>query len=308
MRRRFWFRAFAITALLGNVCAQLDSLPPCGITCVNNVIAKGFGCASGDNACLCKQQDFVFGVRDCASQSCAADVAPKVNEYVAGLCATATQAPPASTPPASNPPPSTPAAQQTTPPVVLPSTSQPPPSPSSLSEPPKPSAAETPASSEVAKTAPSETSRNTVTDTAQAFQPSTAVSTTLATSTRSLSSTSSRSTSTSTGARPSQSGSASENGTGNLESDAAGLSSSAKIGIGVGAGVGVLAIALALWLLIRRPKNRAKSMQISGPMPGSGRDYTGGFIGMKDKNHSELEMKSRRYEDMLPRQSPRRFE
>ncbi|KAK2062126.1 hypothetical protein LY76DRAFT_669970, partial [Colletotrichum caudatum] len=80
------------------------------VACVNNVIAKGFGCASGDNTCLCKQQDFVFGVRDCAAQSCTADESTKANDYVSRLCATATRAPPASTPP-----PSAPATQPTPP-------------------------------------------------------------------------------------------------------------------------------------------------------------------------------------------------
>ncbi|KZL66997.1 CFEM domain-containing protein [Colletotrichum tofieldiae] len=87
MRHQFWTQAAVVAAYLGGVCAQLESLPPCGIACVNNVIAKGFGCASGDNTCLCKQQDFVFGIRDCAAQSCAADETTKVNDYVTSLCA-----------------------------------------------------------------------------------------------------------------------------------------------------------------------------------------------------------------------------
>ncbi|GKT51375.1 GPI-anchored CFEM domain protein ARB_01545 [Colletotrichum spaethianum] len=227
MRRQFWAQAAAVAAFLGSVCAQLDTLPACGVVCVNNVIAKGFGCASGDNTCLCKQQDFVFGIRDCAAQSCAADETTKINDYVAGLCAISTTAPTQA------------------------------------------SAAETPASKPI-------------TEAAQATQLLTTAPTTL-------------------------SASAPNAGAENLTGEAAGLSMPAKIGIGVGAGVGVLAIALALWLLIRRPKNQSRSLQISGPMPGSGRDYTGGILGMKEKNHSELEMRSRRYEDMVPRQSPRRL-
>ncbi|KAK1580643.1 uncharacterized protein LY79DRAFT_592094 [Colletotrichum navitas] len=70
----------------------------CQVACVNNVIAKGFGCASGDNTCLCKQQDFIFGVRDCVAQSCTADESTKANDYIAGLCATPKAQPP---PPAS---------------------------------------------------------------------------------------------------------------------------------------------------------------------------------------------------------------
>ncbi|KAF4808133.1 GPI-anchored CFEM domain protein [Colletotrichum siamense] len=296
MRRRIWLQATASVVLLGAAHAQLDSLPPCGISCVNTVIAKGFGCASQDNSCLCKQQDFVFGVRDCASQSCGADVATKVNDYVTSLCATATQAPPASTQPPASQPASSPPPQPTTPAPAQAS-----------SEPAQPAAtvatngAEKPSSQPV-NSAPADATSKAISEDAQTTQVSTPAPTTMSTSTKS---TTKSTTSTSTGSQGSQSGSASESDSGKLSNDTAGLSVPAKIGIGVGAGVGVLAIALALYLLVRRPQNRTRSMQISGPMPGSGRDY--GIVGMTGKNYSELEMRSRRYEDMVPRQSPRRM-
>ncbi|KZL81952.1 cfem domain protein [Colletotrichum incanum] len=185
MRHQFWTPATVVAAYLGGVCAQLDSLPPCGIACVNNVIAKGFGCASGDNTCLCKQQDFVFGIRDCAAQSCAADETTKINDYVTGLCATATKAPPASTPPASPPsvsnppPPSTPAAQQTTSSTAFSSTSQPPPPPASTAALTRASAAETPASSAPTSSATSEATSKPITEAAQPTQLPTTTPTTL---------------------------------------------------------------------------------------------------------------------------------
>ncbi|KAK1997216.1 hypothetical protein LX36DRAFT_82624 [Colletotrichum falcatum] len=293
--------AVVLAAFLGSVCAQLDSLSPCGVACVNNVIAKGFGCASGDNTCLCKQQDFVFGVRDCAAQSCTADESTKANDYVAGLCATATRAPPASTPPASDPPPSIPAAQQTTPPVAPSSTSRPTPPPANIAVPTQASASETLISAASSSSSPAEATSKPITE--ATILPTTTV-TTLATSVKPQASST---TSTSTGAQQSQSASAPDAGAENQSSEAVGLSTPAKIGIGVGAGAGIFAIALALWLLIRRPKTQFRAMQISGPMPGSGRDYTGGIIGMKDRNHSELDARSKRYEDMVPRQSPRRL-
>ncbi|KAF9882464.1 hypothetical protein CkaCkLH20_00500 [Colletotrichum karsti] len=300
MRRRIWLHLVASAALLGRACAQLDTLPPCGISCVNTVIAKGFGCASQDNACLCKQQDFVFGVRDCASQSCGADVAPKVNEFVTALCATATQAPPASTQAPASQPPSSPPAPATTPPPAPQSTSQPPPPQATTA---KPSVAETPSSQPVNSPPPSAAS-NSGSEVVQATQLPTAAPTTLSTSTKAT--TTKSATSTSTGSPPSQSGSASDSDAEKVNATD-GLSVPAKAGIGAAAGVGVIAIALALWLLIRRPRNRTHSMQISGPMPGSGRDYSGGIVGMTGKNFSELEMRSRRYEDMVPRQTPRRM-
>ncbi|TIC91699.1 GPI-anchored CFEM domain protein [Colletotrichum higginsianum] len=166
-------------AFLGAVCAQLDSLPPCGITCVNNVIAKGFGCASGDNACLCKQQDFVFGIRDCAAQSCAAAETAKVNDYVTGLCATATKAPPSSTPPASSPTPSAPAQQQTTPPPPPSSNSLPPSPLASTAASNQASAPNPPASSAATSAAPSEPPHKSTTEAAQATQLPTTAPTTL---------------------------------------------------------------------------------------------------------------------------------
>ncbi|KAF6795874.1 hypothetical protein CSOJ01_13343 [Colletotrichum sojae] len=269
MRSHCWLRAVAISALAILSRGQLDSLPACGISCVNAVIAKGFGCASQDNICLCKQQDFVFGVRDCASQACGAEIAPKVNDYVTSLCATATRATSSSAPTQSQPPSPTPPLPASPAPTLQ--TTLPPPITA------KPAGVATSSSQPIAPSPlePGVSSRR-PSGIAQPSQLPNNIPTTL----------------------------------GNVANGPQSLSVPAKAGIGVAAGVGVLAIGLALYLLIRRPKNRARSMQISGPMPGSGRDYSGGYsgsmIGMTSKNYSELEMRSRRYEEMIPRQSPRR--
>jgi hypothetical protein len=65
------------------------------------------------------------------------------------------------------------------------------------------------------------------------------------------------------------------------------------------------------FFLFRRSRSRRNSIrtgdfQISGPMPGSGRDYADSHFDSyhKENNMSELELRSRRYEDMLPRQQP----
>ena len=98
-----------------------------------------------------------------------------------------------------------------------------------------------------------------------------------------------------------------EDDDGEDDSSAAALATPAIIGIGVGAGVAVIGSALAICLLCRRRRqdSRARSLQISEPMPGSGRDYSGRAGSISDKNLTELEQKSKRYEDMIPRQSPR---
>ncbi|WYZ42022.1 hypothetical protein EsH8_V_000917 [Colletotrichum jinshuiense] len=320
MRRPIWVQITAVAALLGRVCAQLDSLPPCGVSCVNSVIAKGFGCASGDNTCLCKQQDFVFGVRDCASQSCGADEAPKINDYVTGLCAsTACLNATCSQPVTFHTCGTANYASAGT--LINPSTILPTGHNSSDQRWRNSRFIRAPKITTIGSIEqrsfrgcrghsasdyhahhsgklPTLVWNEVVMKLTRSPMQSTSI--------KSVSSTVSKSTtSTSTGARASQSGSTSDAGAEQLTNDADGLSVPAKAGIGAAAGVGVLAIALALWLLIRRPRNQARSLQISGPMPGSGRDYTGGFVGMVQKNNSELELRSRRYEDMVPRQSPR---
>jgi hypothetical protein len=98
------------------------------------------------------------------------------------------------------------------------------------------------------------------------------------------------------------------------DSGSTGLSQGAKIGIGVGVAAGGIAlIALAAFFIITRRHRRKEvapgresRLQISDPLPGSGRTYAGDH----QQPHpggamSELEIKSKRYEDMVPRQTPR---
>lgn len=65
-------------------------------------------------------------------------------------------------------------------------------------------------------------------------------------------------------------------------------------------------------MLRRRQNNRnitiqTKDWKISEPMPVSGRAYGHDYSNSYETGLSELEMKSRRYEDMLPRQVPRQM-
>ena len=103
------------------------------------------------------------------------------------------------------------------------------------------------------------------------------------------------------------------------DDEGGGLSTGAKAGIGAGIGVGSLVMLITLALVIFRKRNSPKNhIKISDPVAG-GRHYasdpynhnnfsrttsqSGGGITIMSEN--ELEMKSRRYEDMLPRQQPR---
>ena len=104
------------------------------------------------------------------------------------------------------------------------------------------------------------------------------------------------------------------------DDDKPGLSTGAKAGIGAAIGVAslVLLVTAALWIFRKRstPKDHIK---ISDPVAG-GRHYAsdpynhnnfskatshGGVSGITIMSENELEMKSRRYEDMVPRQQPR---
>merc|ERR1712169_160669 len=87
----------AVAALVGIVAAQsLSDLPPCGQTCVNNMLgqAAALGCSATDVACLCKNDNFGFGIRDCSYQACPPDtnVAAIIaygNSYCASVASTA---------------------------------------------------------------------------------------------------------------------------------------------------------------------------------------------------------------------------
>lgn len=93
----------------------------------------------------------------------------------------------------------------------------------------------------------------------------------------------------------------------------------AKAGIGIGAAAAVAGvIAAVVFCTVRRRQRRAvqstsylKQLQISDPMPGSGRSYAGdsahspGQRSQFEMGLTELESRSRRYEDMLPREKPR---
>ncbi|ODA82688.1 hypothetical protein RJ55_01196 [Drechmeria coniospora] len=71
---------------------SIDSLPLCGQTCFNNMLAQysQLGCASPDAACLCKKADFGYGLRDCSNRACGESVASTVIAYGRSWCASAT--------------------------------------------------------------------------------------------------------------------------------------------------------------------------------------------------------------------------
>ncbi len=60
----------------------------CGQLCINNLLAKApaLGCSSNDAACVCKNVDFGYGLRDCAIQACGAAQEAAVLAYGTSYC------------------------------------------------------------------------------------------------------------------------------------------------------------------------------------------------------------------------------
>src|SRR3954468_19802922 len=48
--------------------------------------APSLGCAASDAACLCKNMNFYYGIRDCSSEACGADVSKQVVAFGTGYC------------------------------------------------------------------------------------------------------------------------------------------------------------------------------------------------------------------------------
>ncbi|KAE9567213.1 hypothetical protein CGMCC3_g16634 [Colletotrichum fructicola] len=70
----------------------ITSLPTCGQTCFNNMLAQyeSLGCTSPDPSCLCRNVNFGYGLRDCSNGACGTNVASTVIAYGSAYCAAAT--------------------------------------------------------------------------------------------------------------------------------------------------------------------------------------------------------------------------
>ena len=92
-------------------------------------------------------------------------------------------------------------------------------------------------------------------------------------------------------------------------SDGGGLSHAAGVGIGVGVAAAVVAAAVVGFCVFRNRKRGQQkahqSMEISKPLPGSGRTYPVDERTSLDKYNNDIEMSSNRYEDMAQGQQPR---
>ncbi|KAF4983001.1 hypothetical protein FDECE_17402 [Fusarium decemcellulare] len=80
-----------IVGLAAAVAAQsAGDLPQCGQTCAGNMVSaeksEELGCDTGDLGCLCTNQNFVYGLRDCSLAICNEEQAAQVLQYGLEVC------------------------------------------------------------------------------------------------------------------------------------------------------------------------------------------------------------------------------
>lgn len=88
------------------------------------------------------------------------------------------------------------------------------------------------------------------------------------------------------------------------------MSYASTVGIGVGVAAAVVAAGIVGFILLKNRKRKPaprQSMDISKPLPGSGRTYPERerVRDSFEKYAADIEMTSNRYEDMVPRTQPR---
>jgi hypothetical protein len=274
-------RALTVLSLAAFASAQqsLENVDACGQQCYTDALNRAgqFACAAMDFNCLCGVQNWYFDIRDCA-KGCPPEYDTVVTNAVSAMCATATLPPGAPVP-----------TSETTTEAAAPSTTEAPTQAPAESTSSSPETSTTSAASDSSTTSPAE-STDSASSTNVTPVPSKAV-------------TSSASTSAAGAAATSDS---------SEDAGPAGITEAAKIGIGIGVTAAVLALlAVAACIFLRKRRARQAPTQmdrfkISQPMPSDEHAYTHNNNSDYDIG-GDLEMKSRRYEDMLPREEPRQM-
>ncbi|KAJ6782660.1 hypothetical protein PWT90_00213 [Aphanocladium album] len=277
------FQLWAALALLGLNIATVIADGSCVQGCVKDTLPRfsEFNCVKDQNGCLCGSQAFIDAVAGC-SKPCN----PTQDEFRQVLFA---------------PPPDGGICFSLDPAKV-------PNAKDIASQSSVPASTSTPAS-----TAPPSTSSTPSASPTSTLTPA-STSTTLATSTTSgtptTSSASSTGSTTSSHTSTTTSVAAGETSAAATPVPASGISSGAAAGIGIGVAIVVVAVAVIAFCLLKKRKGQAAprhSMEISKPLPGSGRTYPARDRDRDsfDKYGNDIEMTSNRYEDMVPSQQPR---
>ncbi|KAI1467774.1 uncharacterized protein F4812DRAFT_376134 [Daldinia caldariorum] len=331
----------SLALLAGRGLAQdTTGLLPCASGCVSGVFANtaAMGCGLNDRLCVCgKSSDFSAGIRDCINKVCPSESAAAQISIAQGLgnseCEAASSAAGVLSSPTPTPTLSPPASSATSQPTEQVIKSAPPTTTAETTQAtkPSPSPASQPgfSAAEVESTASSSTPA--------ATESSAPAKTSAASSSSAPSTTSSNSAvaagATSTAEKTDEESSPSQNG---------GLSVGARAGIGASVGVAVVVLMILAFCFLRRrgkkpEPERAQTMQISQPLPGSGRQYAEGvrqpdptlskdftprapspqsanrtpspvarpYSPSTASYASELDANARPYEDLSPRTQPR---
>jgi CFEM-containing surface protein len=64
-----------------------QNVPTCALTCISN--ANLGDCAQTDNACLCKNQQFIASTTTCIESTCTGSDLQEAIEFVQAICAAA---------------------------------------------------------------------------------------------------------------------------------------------------------------------------------------------------------------------------
>ncbi|SJL13099.1 uncharacterized protein ARMOST_16536 [Armillaria ostoyae] len=89
---RFSLAALPISVLVaGSSAASLHArqLPSCAVSCITGSGINYGDCSSSDNACLCKNTDFVNSVQSCITSDCTGDDLETALSVAQALCAAA---------------------------------------------------------------------------------------------------------------------------------------------------------------------------------------------------------------------------
>ncbi|KAL2260245.1 hypothetical protein VTK26DRAFT_5827 [Humicola hyalothermophila] len=287
-------RSLGLLSLAVLASAQMEGLDNCATVCWNEAMGKvgDWGCAANDWPCICGKGELMTSLDTCGIAQCPAGIAPEIVGKAHSFCATAATLPPGVPVPSEEP------------------SAEPTPEPGPTTEPPAPTSTPEP-SSEVPPTSSAESEASVTSSTVETSTTSSSVESTSTAAVGVVTTAASTQTSSASASHAAATSEAPEASPGE-----SGLSQAAKIGIGIGAGAALLAllgVGAFLFFRTRRSKQVPPSMsnryKISHPMPNQEHAYT---YNQNNSEYdigasSELESKSRRYEDMLPREEPRQM-
>ncbi|KAK0194688.1 hypothetical protein F5146DRAFT_1135440 [Armillaria mellea] len=88
---RFSLVVLPLSALVGSSAASLNArqLPSCAVSCITGSNTSYGDCSASDNACLCKNANFVSSAESCITSNCTGDDLQTALSAAQALCAAA---------------------------------------------------------------------------------------------------------------------------------------------------------------------------------------------------------------------------